>query len=97
MEDKKMIFKTRFIYGESHIYPGCPKSEALFYLLRRGRLETHELPWVGKMGFEIELIGDTKEISEQMDKKELAYQKIAPGKLKMEAKNILNTYRGRDV
>lgn len=99
MSDNKISFKTRYIYGKPHIYANCPKSEALFQLLRRGEIETYELPLIGKLGFDIEIIGDTGELSSEMDRKELAYQKITPGRIKVDNRRsyveAVNSYRDR--
>ena len=66
----KITFKTRYIYNENVLTSACPKSEALFEILSpRKTLKPSELPWVAKMGFEIELLGDVKEFSKSEGKR----------------------------
>lgn len=53
-----------------------PEADALFELLKpRQSLKPNELMWVAKMGFEIEIIGDTRELGHEMSKGDLPYAK----------------------
>lgn len=72
----KIKFKTRRVYQENVLTAACPEAEALFELLRpRNAIRPNELKWVSKMGFEVEVIGDTRELNHEMMDGELPYEK----------------------
>lgn len=63
----KITFKSRWLGGENVILSGCPVSEALFELLEnRKTLRVKDLRLIAKMGFNIELIGDTQYFMNEM-------------------------------
>ena len=63
----KIKFNARSIYGKIHMNPACEASEALSQLLgTRRSLETNELHWVHKMGFDVEVVGDMREYKRDM-------------------------------
>lgn len=60
MKKLKMKLKVQSIYGVSRLYPKCEKSEGLFELIRpKMHLEMLDLPSIKKMGFIVELEGDS--------------------------------------
>ena len=70
----KIRLKVGKVYGETVIMAGCPVSEALFELIQnRKTLKTNELHYLGKMGYEVELIGDTHPLAIEFSKKEIRY------------------------
>jgi hypothetical protein len=76
----KIIFKTRYIGGESIIVPGCERSRALFDLTRRNTLMPSELRMVHKMGFDIEFCGEVKELSSSLKTEKIEHVRV-PGLL----------------
>lgn len=63
----KMKLKTRRVYNENVLVSACPEADALFELMKpRQSLRPNELPWVSKMGFEIEIVGETRELIPEM-------------------------------
>lgn len=72
----KIKLKSRWIYNENIITAGCPRSEALFELLEnRKTLKVKDLPNISKMGFEIELIGDTQPLIKEISSSEMGYRR----------------------
>lgn len=70
----KIKLKAAKVYGETIIMAGCPVSEALFELIQnRKTLKTSELHYLGKMGYEVELVGDTHPLAIEFSKKEIRY------------------------
>jgi hypothetical protein len=66
--------KASKVYGETIIMAACPVSHALFELIQnRKTLKTTELHYLGKMGYEIEIIGDTHPLALEFSKKEINY------------------------
>lgn len=72
-----MYLKTRYNNRDAHILPACPEADALFELMRRGTLTPQELPLIGRMGFDVEIIGDVKELSLNLKRTNLPH-KITP-------------------
>ncbi len=73
-------FKSRFVYGQSIFTAACPRSEALFQLLRnREAINSSELSIIGKMGYEIQFVGDTHELSKELQTKDINYRKTPKG------------------
>jgi hypothetical protein len=63
----KIKFKTRNVYRENVLISASPESDALFELLKpRQHLKPSELIWVSKMGFEIEIVGEKRELDQEM-------------------------------
>lgn len=58
--------KTRFIQGRSEIYSDSPEADALFRLMKRKHLSPMELPEVAKMGFDINICGEKKQLKQEM-------------------------------
>ena len=68
MEKPKIKFIARSIYKKIYLKPACDKSIALCDLLSRGpraTLESSDLAIVGRMGFDIEIVGDVKELKKE--------------------------------
>lgn len=67
-----MRFIARHIYGKVHIKPDCEKSEALMELLKcggsRSTLEPKELSNISRMGFQIDIKGDIKELKNELNR-----------------------------
>ena len=70
----KMKFKGRYNYGKCQILADSEEATALFNLLRRSYIEADELPWIGKMGFDIEIRGDVREIAGYMKKRDSEFE-----------------------
>lgn len=52
----------------------CPISTALFELIQnRKTLKTTELHYLNKMGYEVEIVGDTHPLAMEFTKKEINY------------------------
>ncbi len=58
--------KTRLINGRSEIYSDSPEADALFRLLKRKHLSPMELPEIAKMGFDINICGEKKQLKQEM-------------------------------
>lgn len=72
----KIKLKSRWVYRENMIMAACPRSEALFELLQnRHTLRPTDLALLGRMGFEVELVGDTPQLSAEMNKKEIKHHR----------------------
>lgn len=70
----KIRLKVGKVYGETVIMAGCPISDALFELIQnRKTLKTTELHYLGKMGYEVELVGDTFPVALELNKKAIRY------------------------
>jgi hypothetical protein len=77
----KIILKSRWIGGENVILSACPVSEALFELLEnRKTLRAKDLRLIAKMGFNIELIGDTQPLINEMSNSGIEF-KLKDGKV----------------
>jgi len=77
----KIILKARWIGGENVILSGCPVSEALFELLEnRKTLRAKDLRLIAKMGFNIELIGDTQPFINEISNSGIEF-KLKDGKV----------------
>lgn len=76
----KIRLKTRWVYGENRFTPACEKSEALFQLLtNRQYIKPSELTLLGKMGYELELVGDTHELSKELEKHDMELNRREDG------------------
>lgn len=72
----KIRLKTRHVYRENVLIADSPEADALFQLLYpRQSLKPSELPLLGKMGFDIEIIGDTRELGHEMISNGMPYTK----------------------
>jgi len=72
----KIYFKTRSVYRENVIiaHPECKRAEALFRLINRNHLKPNELPDVGRLGLEIEIVGDLQQLTTEMREKKIEHQ-----------------------
>lgn len=71
----KIRFKTRRVYGENIIIPFDERSEALFMVIKRSHINIPDLYWLGKVGFEVEIVGEVKDLSIEMKKKGVNFKK----------------------
>jgi len=70
----KITLKAAHIYGETLIMAGCPISEALFELIQnRKTLKPSELHYLSKMGYEVEIVGNTHPLAQELSKKDIGY------------------------
>lgn len=83
MEKPTIIFKSRFENGMHYILSACPEADALFELLRRSYLSENEMPWVGKMGFNVVICGDTKQLGRELRKRDIEF-KLSNGRIEYE-------------
>lgn len=68
-----IFFKARYENNTHYILPACPEADAFFELLKRGHISHSELPLVHKMGFDIFVAGDNKELAREMRRRNEAF------------------------
>lgn len=63
MTKPTIFFRARYENNVHYILPACPAADALMSLMGRGSINKSELPLVNKMGFNIFVAGDSKELA----------------------------------
>lgn len=72
----KIKLKSRWIYGENIMISACPVSEALFELLEnRKTLRIKDLVFLGRMGFDIEFVGETFQLANELVSKDIKHHR----------------------
>lgn len=74
--DMQCLREQSPLIKENVLVSACPEADALFELMKpRKTLKPNELPWLSKMGFEVEVTGDTKELSHEFREKNFDHTK----------------------
>lgn len=63
MTKPTIFFKARYENHTHSIMPACPEADALMTLMKAGSITKAELALVGKMGFNVFVAGDNKELA----------------------------------
>ena len=66
-----MYFKARYEYGQHQLMPACSEADALMELMKRGYITDSELVLVGKMGFDVFVAGDNKQLGRELKRREI--------------------------
>ena len=54
--------------------PACPEADALFTLIKRGYIDQSELELIGKMGFDVFVAGDNKQLGRELRRRALKFK-----------------------
>lgn len=92
----KIKLKTRRVYGTNAILPACNRSEALFKLIGRPTLTMQELSTVFKMGFEIEIVGEVKELASDLKDNDIPHSRV-PGRIVIDESVSVTIHHPSDV
>lgn len=73
----KIKLKSKRVYSENLLFAACPVSQALFELIgNKQSFRPMELSLLGRIGFEIEIVGETHPLSEEMNRESIKFDKI---------------------
>jgi hypothetical protein len=76
----KIKFKSKRVYYDNLLFPACPVSQALMELIgNRPALKPMELSLVGKMGFDVEIVGEVYPLTQEMNKSNIEFKKTKEG------------------
>lgn len=71
-----MRLRTRKLYYDSVIQSDSPEADAMFELMGRKTMSHKELPFVVKMGFTVDVRGETSSLSNEMTRDRIDHNKV---------------------